>query len=129
METFSRACPSSCQGCLWASLVSRFGRTYYSLAAFGVELPLRASSQLVLGHVFPAKREAVCIPDRRQCVCLYVCPCKDYFCLLCAKKRLFSFLEAMGAPGEGKGCFIPWCLAGKSLGGPVWPWACIQGLC
>lgn len=90
VEAFPRACQSSCQGWVWASRVSGFGLTHLSLAAFGVQLHLRASSQLVLGHVFPAIKEVVCAPDRRQCVCLYVCPCKDCFCLLCAKKRLFS---------------------------------------
>jgi len=102
VEAFPRACQSSCQGWVRASPVSGFGLAHLSRAAFGVQLPLRASSRLVLGRVFPAIREVVCVPDRRQCVCLYVCPCrrqcvclyvcpcKGCFCLLCAKKSLLS---------------------------------------
>lgn len=106
VEAFPRACQSSCEGWVWASLVSRVGLTHLSLAAFGVQLPLRASSQLVLGHVFPAIREVVCIPDRRQCVCLYVCPCKHCFCLLCARKR-FSPLRGFGDSWGGEGLLCP----------------------
>lgn len=116
MEAFSRACPGSCQGCVWASVVSRFGLIHFSLAALGVELPLRASSRFVLGHVFPAKREALCIPDRRQCVCLYVCPCKDCFCLLCAKKRLFSSWRLWELLGRGRVASSLGVLQGSLLG-------------
>lgn len=82
------------------------GWPYLSLAAFGAQLPLRASSQLVLCHVFPAIREVVCVPDRRQCVCLYVCPCKHCFCLFCARKR-FSPLRGFGDSWGGEGLLCP----------------------
>lgn len=97
--------------------MSGFGHTRLSLAAFGVQLPLRASSPLVLGHVFPAIREVVRVPDRGT-VCLPLrLSLQGLFLPVVCQKEAALFLEATGTPGEGKGCFVPWLrLAGKPLG-------------
>lgn len=103
-------------------LVSLPSRCFQRTAAF------KSQFWLVLGHVFRAIREVLCVPDRRH-LCLPSCLSLQRLLLLLVCQREAALLGAVGTPGEGKGCLIPWCLAEKSLKGPVLPWACVQGLC
>lgn len=72
VEASPRACQSCCQGWVWASLVSRFAFRHLSPVTSSVQLLLRASFQLVLGRVFPALREVVCVSDRRLYAFIFV---------------------------------------------------------
>lgn len=94
MEAFPRACQSCCQGWVWASLVSRFAFSHLSSVTSSVQLLLRARSLLVLGLVFPALREVVCVPDRRLYAFIFV-PARAAFAW-CVPKRGYSLLRHFG---------------------------------
>lgn len=106
--------------------MSRFVFSHLSPVTSIVQLPLRANSQLVLGRVFPALREVVCVPDRRLYAFMFV-PARAAFAW-CVPKRGCSLLRHSGSPGEWDSCFVPWCAVGKALRGLLWPWARIQSL-
>lgn len=41
------------------------------------------------------------------------------------QKEAILFLDILGTPGDWNGCFVPWCVVGRALRGPLWPWASI----
>lgn len=78
--------------------MSRFAFSHLSPVTSSVQLPLRASSQLVL--VFPALREVVCVPDRRLCAFMFV-PARAAFAW-CVPKRAYSLLRHFGDSWGGE---------------------------
>lgn len=96
MEAFPRACQSCCQSScwVWASLESSFAFSHLSPVTSSIQLPLRANSQPILGPVFPALREVVCVPDRRLCAFMFV-PARAAFAW-CVPKGGYSLLRHFG---------------------------------
>lgn len=126
VEAFPRACQSCCQGScwVWASLVSSFAFGHLSPVTSSVQLPFRASSQFVLGPVFPALREVVRVPDRRLCAFMFV-PVAFAWCV---PKRGYSLLRRFGGSWGVERLLCPLVCCREALRGPPWPRARIQSL-